>query len=79
MPTTPASGPATTKTLGEQASAELDRVMAQDGCHVDISAGKEGIAGEVEAELPRNWSVGAYARYYWNKTWDAAVRLTKKW
>lgn len=39
----------------------------------------KGVEGRVEKSLPHGWSVAAWAKYYWNQTWAAAGKVTKRW
>lgn len=64
--------------LGPAVQKELKRIQKDPDSHLTIDAGAKGAAVELEVEKGR-WTVGAYARYYWDKTWEAAVRATRRW
>lgn len=65
--------------LGPALERELDRIAREEGRHVAVEASRTGASVEAEATLPKGWAIVATARYYWNQTWDAAVRAVKRW
>lgn len=72
------SGSPSESPLKGSVEKELDRIQQEEGSRVSVEAGKSGAQVEVDFEKGK-WTVGAYARYYWNKTWEAAVRATRRW
>lgn len=65
--------------LREQFDEELKRIESQPGSHVQLEVDKTRAEAEAELALPKGWAVSAYARYYWNRTWDAGARVCKRW
>lgn len=71
-------GNPTESQLQTSVQKELDRIQQEEGSRIAVEAGKSGAKVELDIEKGK-WTVGAYARYYWNKTWEAAVRATRRW
>lgn len=68
-------------TLSTQANEILDEMLKNDSNDdtASVEFDNKGVEGRVEKSLPHGWSVAAWAKYYWNQTWAAAGKVTKRW
>lgn len=72
--------------LVTSAQAELARQMAaaeaQDGGGtLEVQADRDSAGVTVAGDIGDHWTVGAYARYYWDKTtaWTAGAWARFRW
>lgn len=68
--------------LQEDAKKALDDLLKQSGdekSSVSAEVNQECVQAEAEVELGKGWTAAAWARYYWDKTWAAAGKVTKTW
>ena len=69
-----------TDALNQHADDLQKRVESRGhGGELEVSADKDGVSAEVSTKIGNNWSVGAWAQWAYDGTWNAAARVKAWW